>query len=167
MYFSKNRTEKKKQKCLICIEEKLCISKHLSHFMPLVFLFTSWNNRKLKIFWCFQGVKKGLDVICASHTTVCLFLLKRTWNFFSQSFVKWADEQVLHLISMLVLSFNNALQLSHILCFIKLSSSMYENLHDSISSFRAKSSWTKFSFSGICFSTVQTSILISLVVRYF
>ena len=115
----------------------------------------------------FQGVKKGLDVICASHTTVCLFLLKRTWNFFSQSFVKWADEQVLHLISMLVLSFNNALQLSHILCFIKLSSSMYENLHDSISSFRAKSSWTKFSFSGICFSTVQTSILISLVVRYF
>ena len=95
--------------------------------------------------------------ICASHTNVFLFLLNRTWNFSSQSFVKWTDEQASHLVSVLVVSLNNALQLSHILCFIKLSSSIYENLHDSVSRFGAKFSWTKFSLSGICFSSVPSS----------
>ena len=95
------------------------------------------------------------EKMCASYTNVCLFLLERTWNSSSQSFVKWTDEQVSHLI-VLVVSFNNALQLSHILCFIKLSSSIYENLHDSVSRFGAKFSWTKFSLPGICFSSVQT-----------
>ena len=46
------------------------------------------------------------EKICASHTNVCLFLLKRTWNFSSQSFVKWTDEQVSFLTSVLVVSFN-------------------------------------------------------------
>ena len=46
------------------------------------------------------------EKICASHTNVFLFLLNRTWNFSSQSFVKWTDEQVSFLISVLVVSFN-------------------------------------------------------------
>ena len=46
------------------------------------------------------------EKIHASHTNVCLFLLKRTWNFSSQSFVKWTDEQVSYLISVLVVSCN-------------------------------------------------------------
>ena len=107
------------------------------------------------------------EKICASHTNVFLFLLNRTWNFSSQSFVKWTDEQVSHLVSVLVVSLNNALQLSHILCFIKLSSSVYENLHDSISSFEAKFSWTKFSLSGICFSSVQSSTCTFKILYYF
>ena len=67
----------------------------------------------------------------------------------------------------LLACYNCALQLSHILCFIKVSSSVYENLLDSISSFEVKFSWTKFSLLGICFSSVHTSIFVNLVLRKF
>ena len=85
----------------------------LTHFMRLVFFCTPWNIRSYLVFWCFQGVEKGIS---SMKWVDCLWI-RFSW---------WKADVCKSIIIVMV----NRLQL-HILAS-KFTRNQYESPHSSL-----------------------------------